>query len=315
MQTLEQIMAGFQGGGASWMPQVSAAGPGSSPMMAELLGQIRAQLANPSPWDDEAFKATEAQVKESIDGQYTRDKQALEAQLAERGLGWGSTAASELGTLAKGKVENFNAAMVPLLRERAQMISSNRNAATQAGLSLAGLEQAQQAEAARAANSASSTNAQMAFQAALAEMDRQGRTFDRYEDTRRYDLNFGEDTRRFDLGFGEDVRRTNEDLGYRDRQELRGERGYVDSLRTTARDQAIQEALLAEQVRTGRDDQLYRYLSLGLGQDDGTMDALRLAYGAYGDQAGQYGQQAGQAGGWLGDLATNAGYYLGGQRT
>lgn len=310
--SMEQLLAALNPQALATQMQQFTPGyqaPAQSAMLSELMGQIRNQLNNPSPFDTEAYKASEAAIRESIDSQYTSDKQALEAQLAERGLGWGSTAASELGTLAKGKVENFNAAMVPLLRERAQMIAANKNAALNAGLSLASIENAQNAEAARAANSSNQFGAQMAFQMALERMGLGERAINRAEDTRRYDQDFGEGTRRFDLGFGEDVRRTNEDLAYRDREELRGERGYTDNLRTTARDQAIQEAMIAEQMRLGRNDELFRYITAANGGGNPDMDALQLAMSFYGGQGAQAGQQAAGYGDYLSQLAQFAGYF------
>ena len=87
-----------------------------------------------------------------------------------------------------------------------------------------------------------------------------------------------------------------------ERGELRGERAFNENLRGTARDQAIQEALLQEQFRSGRENEFTQLMGGGMGA--GT-EGLRAAAGAsptLADLAGSYAgdeNRANQSVSWL----------------
>lgn len=90
-----------------------------------------------------------------------------------------------------------------------------------------------------------------------------------------------------------------------ERDELRGERGYTDALRTQARDQSLQELLLGRQFDQQDTDQ-YRQLlgtALGYGQAPGAAGYFGSAGGLLGSGAGQYGQQAADNSAGLAQLA------------
>ena len=92
-----------------------------------------------------------------------------------------------------------------------------------------------------------------------------------------------------------------------ERGELRGERAFNENLRGQARSQAIEEALLQEQFRSGRENEFTSLL--GPGMDAGT-EGLRAAAGAsptLANLAGAFGDDENQANQYVNWLARQSG--------
>lgn len=110
------------------------------------------------------------------------------------------------------------------------------------------------------------------------------------------------------LGMGDNMDRA-------DRVEARGERGYVDDLRTTARDQALQETILGRQFQREDDADWASTIAQGLGYGTNPLGGSQLgqAGSTYGTMAGYYNGQAAQANAQLGDWANMATQLYGGR--
>lgn len=106
------------------------------------------------------------------------------------------------------------------------------------------------------------------------------------------------------------------DLERGNRLEQRGERGYVDNLRGTARDQAIQQQQLGESSRRTSDQDWQEILdrAIGYGQGGNAGAMLTGASGTYGGAANRAGGRADNAGDDLAGLAQLATQFYGGRR-
>jgi hypothetical protein len=93
------------------------------------------------------------------------------------------------------------------------------------------------------------------------------------------------------------------------RDELRGERGYVDNLRREARSDAIQEDQMAE-----TEYQRMLDAALGYGQAPGVSSALQGAGALYGQGASLYGDRASETNDGLAGLAELAMRFFGGSQ-
>lgn len=99
-----------------------------------------------------------------------------------------------------------------------------------------------------------------------------------------------------------------------DRSEARGERGYVDNLRNTARQQSLEELVLGRQFQREDENDFQAVLdrALGYGMSGAGINQVGNAGAAYGSMAGQYGDQAAMSQQQLADLAQLAMQLFGG---
>jgi hypothetical protein len=123
--------------------------PRRSEAVSELLQRLQAealrQLEQPSPYDDELFRQALETERQRLDEYYGGLQRQLEAELARRGLSYGSTAGQMLADLATQRGRAFQEVLTPLLRERAQALGSARRSAAETARDLLGFRTALEA--------------------------------------------------------------------------------------------------------------------------------------------------------------------------
>lgn len=103
-----------------------------------------------------------------------------------------------------------------------------------------------------------------------------------------------------------------EGVGQRNRQELRGERRYMDELRRRARQQAMEEFQLQDQMRRQRRSNYQRLLTqaLGFGSPGSAVGTLGSAAQGMGSAARQFGNRSARTGRQMNSIFRSAGTLL-----
>jgi hypothetical protein len=116
--------------------------PQRSEAVSQLLQALQSEalraLQQPTAYDDELFKQATGQAQQLLDERYGALQRQLEADLARRGLDYGSTAGQQLADLATQRGRAFQEILTPLLRERAQALGQGREAAANIARGLLG---------------------------------------------------------------------------------------------------------------------------------------------------------------------------------
>ena len=118
--------------------------PGVSSALQSLLERAQAavtqQLDQPTVWDDELAGRVKDAARRGIDENFTQQGDALDAELAGRGLNWSSIAGSRLTDLGTRKAQALSDLDTSIAQQRANSIAAGRSAALGNLQSLLGLQ-------------------------------------------------------------------------------------------------------------------------------------------------------------------------------